>query len=123
MSDFTPLCEIRHNCGHVCSDADCAERGYHYDCHEGHPCPDCVTWAEDVEEERRHVVAQLVTLDVAKWGEEERAASHRMHNNLTLGLALNSLAYYDLDKIDATLASKAKAYMTEKDLRTLRSWG
>jgi hypothetical protein len=46
---------------------------------------------------REEAIAKLVDLDVAKWGEAERAASQRMRSRLSHGRALNTLAHYDLD--------------------------
>ena len=72
---------------------------------------------------REEAIAKLVDLDVAKWGEAERAASQRMRSRLSHGRALNTLAHYDLDHIDAALAEEAKRTMTPADWRELRQGG
>lgn len=69
---------------------------------------------------RDQAVAELVARDVQRWGEPERAASLRLRNKLTHGLALNALAYYDIDSIDAGLATEAEAALTAEDWRVLR---
>ena len=70
-------------------------------------------------------IARLVALDVARWGESERAASERMRrrNSPTIGLALNSLAHHDVDAIDAEMAAQAEELLTDADWRSLRSGG
>lgn len=72
---------------------------------------------------REDAIKRLVELDVSKWGEAERAASHRSRSALTHGLALNTLAHYDVDAVDAEMASDAQAVMTTTDHRILRSGG
>jgi hypothetical protein len=69
-------------------------------------------------------IAKLVDLDVAKWGEQERAASEALNrkNYPTIGLALNRLAHYG-DNIDENLAREAKAAFTAADRRALRAGG
>jgi hypothetical protein len=68
---------------------------------------------------REEAIAKLVELDVAKWGEGERAAAKRLRSQLTHGLALNALAHYDLDAIDDALATEAQRVMTAADRRVL----
>lgn len=72
---------------------------------------------------REEAIAKLVELDVAKWGEGERAASQRCRSCLTHGLALMSLAHYDIDNIDTDLVKEAKAVITAGDRRELRKGG
>lgn len=72
---------------------------------------------------REEAIAKLVDLDVAKWGEEERAGSAKLRSGLTHGLALNALAYYDLDHVDAALVREAKATLTKADRRQLGKGG
>lgn len=72
---------------------------------------------------RDEAIAKLVDLDVAKWGEGERAASQQMRTRLSHGLALNALAHYDLDNIDTELAAEAKRAMTRADWAKLREGG
>lgn len=72
---------------------------------------------------RDEAIAKLVDLDVAKWGEEEREASARLHGRLSHGLALNALAHYDVDHIDRALATEARRVMTAADRKALRQGG
>lgn len=69
---------------------------------------------------RQMAVDALVELDVARWGESEREASRRQRQLLTHGLALNALAYYDIDHIDPEVRAQAEAAMTDSDWRRLR---
>lgn len=69
---------------------------------------------------REQAIAALIEKDVAKWGESERPAALRANQDLTLGLALNKLAHYDIANIDAALAADAKKMMTQSDKRVLR---
>jgi hypothetical protein len=70
-------------------------------------------------------IDRLVTLDVARWGEGEREASRRLNRRYapTIGLALNRLAYYDVDNIDEALAKQAEQAMTSADLHALKQGG
>ena len=73
-------------------------------------------------------IAALVALDVARWGEGERAASERLHrrNSPTLGLALNTLAHrpeHDYGDTAPDLVAAAKAALTEADRDVLRHGG
>lgn len=72
---------------------------------------------------RDEAVNALVERDVTRWGEAERAAAVRVRSALSHGLALNALAYYHLDAIDAQLARVAESVMTADDRRVLRSGG
>lgn len=70
-------------------------------------------------------IERLVELDVAKWGEVERAASRALNqrNYSTIGRALNRLAHFDVNNIDQTLAAEAERAMTAADRRALRRGG
>ena len=70
---------------------------------------------------RQQAIAALIEKDVAKWGESEREASQKQRAKLTHGLALNALAYYDIDAVDSALAAQAKSVMTQTDRAALRS--
>ncbi len=76
---------------------------------------------------RAEAIARLVDLDVARWGEGERAASQSLRSRLSHGLALNSLAHYECWRaggpIDTALAAEAMAAMTAADRRVLREGG
>lgn len=72
---------------------------------------------------REQAIADLVRLDVAKWGESERAASLAMRSKLSHGLALNTLAHYDPEHVDAVLAQEARAAMTPTDWHELHQGG
>lgn len=72
---------------------------------------------------REWAIAELVERDVARWGEGEREAAQRMRGRLSHGRALNSLAHYDIDNIDAELAREAQRVMTERDRAELRKGG
>lgn len=74
---------------------------------------------------REQAIDKLVDLDVAKWGEGERAAARRMRvaQCPTVGLALNSLAHYDPLNIDEALAREAKHLLTDADWHTLKQGG
>lgn len=69
---------------------------------------------------REEAVAKLVELDVAKWGESERESSARTNGKMSHGLALNRLAHYDINNVDASLAAQAEEVMTSADARVLR---
>lgn len=71
---------------------------------------------------RARAIAKLVELDVAKWGESERRASLALRTQLSHGLALNALAYYDIDNVNHALAAEALVVMTEDDWRVLRDY-
>ncbi len=72
---------------------------------------------------RTEAIDRLVELDVARWGESEREPARRLRSVLSHALALNMLAYYDLDAIDEQLAADADEIMTDADRRELRSGG
>lgn len=72
---------------------------------------------------REAAIAALVERDVSRWGEAERAASLRLRERLSHGLALNALAHYDPEHVDSDLAAEARAVMTDADRRVLRSGG
>lgn len=77
---------------------------------------------------REAAIDALVNMDVAKWGENEREASRRLHNgNLpTYGLALNSLAHraeYDYGDLVPELVAAAKKVLTPDDWSELRKGG
>lgn len=72
---------------------------------------------------REQAIAALVELDVARWGEGEREASRRLRARLTHGRALNTLAHYDPDHVDAAMAADAQRVMTAADHRALRAGG
>ena len=69
---------------------------------------------------REDAIAALVERDVARWGESERAASLAMRSKLTHGRALNTLAHYDPEHVDAALAADAQRVMSGADHRALR---
>lgn len=72
---------------------------------------------------REQAIAALVERDVARWGEAAREASQRMRASLTHGRALNALAHYDPDAVDAVMAADAQSVMTAADRRALRAGG
>lgn len=72
---------------------------------------------------REEAIQRLIEHDVAKWGEGEREASRLMHERRTHGLALNALAYIDLDNINLPMAKDAQSVMTLQDHRALRDGG
>jgi hypothetical protein len=72
---------------------------------------------------REEAITNLVELDVAKWGESERAASQAARCQYSHGLAVNALAHYDLANIDHRLAKAARQLFTAADKRALRSGG
>lgn len=68
-------------------------------------------------------LARRVDLDVAKWGESERSASHRMHESRSFGLLVNSIAVADPERPDEDLVRLADAILTAADHAALRSGG
>lgn len=74
---------------------------------------------------REAAIATLVDQDCAKWGEAERAASQRTHQNRTIGLAINELANRAelLGSPDADLRTAANNALTDADWRILRQGG
>ena len=79
---------------------------------------------------REEAIERLVALDVAKWGEHERAASRRAHNALSHGRAVNALGARltlsdnaDEARKGSALMAEAKGLYTEKDRRELRRGG
>lgn len=71
---------------------------------------------------REAAIAALVDLDVAKWGEAERAAAQRAHADLTYGLALNKLAHrpeYGFGDDVPELVAAARAALTSDDRHLL----
>lgn len=69
---------------------------------------------------RDHAITRLVDMTVAKYGEGERTAAQRMYATYTVGRALNAIANFDLDALDAGVQAQADARMTRRDLRDLR---
>ena len=65
----------------------------------------------------------LVELSVQRWGDGEREPSRRIYGCLSHGLALNTLAHWDIDAIDARMAAAAQAAMTDDDRRVLEQGG
>ena len=75
---------------------------------------------------RKAAIAMLVEQDVAKWGENERAASRRAHGHKTIGLALNTLAARaQLSDADGwpELRAAAEENLTDADWSSLRDGG
>lgn len=73
-------------------------------------------------------IAALVALDVARWGETERAASEELNrrNYPTYGLALNSLAHrreYDYGDGWMECVAAAKHALSASDRAQLRKGG
>lgn len=64
---------------------------------------------------RDQAIARLIAMDVARWGEEEREASIDRRGRLCHALALNALAYYDMDSIDERLAVEARRVLRQHD--------
>lgn len=76
---------------------------------------------------REEAIELLVELDVARWGEAERAASARLHAPLTKGRALNALAHrpevdYGRSAPPALLAA-ARAALTDAGRHDLYQGG
>lgn len=69
----------------------------------------------------------LVELDVAKWGEQEREASRKMHAGKSRGLLINSIVHHQSndygDAFDATTKKIAKMQQTSEDKAELRKGG
>ncbi len=69
----------------------------------------------------------LVELDVAKWGEQERAASRRLHETKSRGLRINSIVHHQIngygDAFGAAVKKVAKAQLTSDDVAALRKGG
>jgi hypothetical protein len=72
---------------------------------------------------KEQALDRRVDMDVAKWGEGERAASRDMHRRRSYGLLINSIAVADVDHIDEELMSLAAAVMTTADYAELRKGG
>ena len=74
---------------------------------------------------REEAIAELVELDVAKWGESERSASMQAHARRSLGRALNELANRAelAGQINPKLRAAAKAALTPQDKADLRKGG
>ena len=72
---------------------------------------------------RDEAINALVERDVARWGEAERAASRRLRSRQSHGLALNALAHFNGEQVDADLAREAERVMTDEDWRVLRQGG
>ena len=74
---------------------------------------------------RDHAIAVLVEQDVTRWGEAERAQSHQMHSERSLGRALNELANRAelAGHADAELRAQADAALTDADWAILRAGG
>lgn len=69
----------------------------------------------------------LVELDVAKWGEQERDASRRLHASKSRGLLINSIVHHQSngygDAFDDAAKKIAAAQLTADDLAALRKGG
>lgn len=77
---------------------------------------------------REEAIAMLVDLDVARWGESEREASRRIHEETlpTYGRALNALAHrpeHDYGDAVPDMVEAATAALTDADRRALRMGG
>lgn len=77
---------------------------------------------------REEAISAMVDLDVARWGEAERAASERLHreNYPTFGLALNALAHrpeYDYGDDWLECVAESKHALTSADRARLRQGG
>ncbi|MFA7295651.1 MAG: hypothetical protein WC211_00525 [Dehalococcoidia bacterium] len=77
----------------------------------------------DVMASREAALEVRVALDVAKWGEAERAASRELHARTSHALLVNAIAVADLDAIDGALVAAAAKIMTSADKRVLRTGG
>lgn len=76
----------------------------------------------------KEAIAELVALDVARWGEGEREASRKLNarQNQTYGLALNCLAHrpeYGYGDAVPHLVAAAKSALTADDLAFLSKGG
>lgn len=69
----------------------------------------------------------LVDLDVARWGEQERGASRKLHAGKSRGLLINSIVHHQIndygDAIDAATKKIAKKQITDDDRDALRKGG
>lgn len=81
---------------------------------------------------REEAIDVLVEQDVARWGEDERAAALRLHSGLTHGRAVNSIlararmadARPEWDRRDiGDLRRLADRVLTEADRAAIRSGG
>lgn len=72
-------------------------------------------------------LSALVELDVAKWGEQERAPSRKLHAGKSRGLLINSIVHHQIndygDAIDAAAKQLAKKQLTESDKYELAKGG
>jgi hypothetical protein len=69
-------------------------------------------------------ITMLVNKYVAKWGENERAASDRLARGLpSAALVLNAVAHFDPEAPDEALASEARRLFSPDDLRWLKRGG
>ena len=78
---------------------------------------------QTIPQSRNEAMAVLVERYVTRWGEGERAAAGRLVAGLSYGLLLNRLAYWDVEHVDEAMAAAARAVMTARDLRALRTGG
>jgi hypothetical protein len=69
----------------------------------------------------------LSDLDAARWGEQEREASRRLHARTSRGLLINSIVHHVLheygDAFDACAKRIASAQLTAADRADLRKGG
>ena len=72
---------------------------------------------------REQALEKLVELNVAKWGEGERAAARRLNAHKSLGLLMNSIAYFDINHIDPAMEKAAELALTSADRAELRKGG
>lgn len=69
----------------------------------------------------------LVNLDVAKWGDNERAASRELHAAKSRGLLINSIVHHQLHDFGGVFSAEtrkiAKRQLTSADKAELRKGG
>lgn len=76
---------------------------------------------------REQALTALVDLDVAKWGEQEREPSRRLHGDKSRGLLINAIVHHQSngygDAFDAATKKLAKEQLTSDDRYALRKGG
>lgn len=72
---------------------------------------------------REMAIALLIEKDVARLGEEARAAAEYLRGRLSHGRALNALAYYNITAVDMELSAQADSALTEEDWIAIRHGG
>ena len=76
---------------------------------------------------REQALDALVALEVARWGERERASSRQMLVNKSRGLLINSIVHHQShgygDAFDDATKKIAKNQLTDSDRAELRKGG